>query len=194
VAILSGAEAAGTWARVPEASRTSYGSIPEPGQPIESALAHTKNIDPRAFAVLRLQVLTIDALLRGPEHRRARFDRRMAGKGSGSRRYARSLWQLPVVPRKKATGCFVYRWDPRRAWQAPTASAAALEVSCIVFDAGASLHRRLASRHACRRLDLLGQQPMKCYGRQREKFFLSSPRFKPTPSVAKSGARFGRPP
>lgn len=75
VAFLLGAEAAGTWARVPEASRTSYGSIREPGQPIESALAHTKNIDSHAFAVLRLQVLTIDALLRGPEYRRARFDR-----------------------------------------------------------------------------------------------------------------------
>lgn len=75
VAILSGAEAAGTWARVPEESRTSYGSIPEPGQPIESALAHTKNSDPDAFAVLRLQVLKIDALHLGREHRRARFDR-----------------------------------------------------------------------------------------------------------------------
>lgn len=75
VAILSGGELAGTWARVPEASRTSYGGMPVPGQPIESALAYTKNSDPDAFAVLRLRVLTIDALHLGREHRRARFDR-----------------------------------------------------------------------------------------------------------------------
>jgi pyridoxamine 5'-phosphate oxidase len=81
VAILSGAEAAGTWARVPEASRTGYGSVPEPGQPIESALAYTKNSDPEAFAVLRLHVLTIDALHLGREHRRARFDRSNGWKG-----------------------------------------------------------------------------------------------------------------
>lgn len=75
VAILSGAEVAGTWARVPEASRTSYGSVPDPGQPIESALADTKNGDPDAFAVLCLHVLTIDVLHLGRDHRRARFDR-----------------------------------------------------------------------------------------------------------------------
>lgn len=75
VAILSGAEVAETWARVPMAARTSYGTVPDPGQPIESALAYTKNGDPDAFAVLRLQVLMIDILHLGPDHRRARFDR-----------------------------------------------------------------------------------------------------------------------
>jgi pyridoxine/pyridoxamine 5'-phosphate oxidase len=75
VAILSGAEVADIWHRVPEASRLAYGSAPAPGQSIEAALAYEKSPDPAAFAVLRLSVQAIDALYLGPDHRRARFDR-----------------------------------------------------------------------------------------------------------------------
>lgn len=75
VAILSGAQVADIWHRVPEASRVAYGSAPAPGQPIEAALAYEKSPDPAAFAVLRLSVQAIDALHLGPDHRRARFER-----------------------------------------------------------------------------------------------------------------------
>lgn len=75
VAILSGADVAGIWDRVPAPSRSAYGSTPAPGQPIPNALAHDKQPDPAAFAVLRLSVRAIDALHLGPRHRRARFER-----------------------------------------------------------------------------------------------------------------------
>lgn len=75
VAILSGAEVAATWDRVPEASRRAYGSTPAPGTLIEDALGYEKSPDPASFAVLRLSVQAIDALHLGPDHRRARFER-----------------------------------------------------------------------------------------------------------------------
>jgi len=75
VTILTGADAAATWAEVPDASRQSYSSLPRPGQPIAQALDYAKHADPASFAVLRLTVQTIDVLHLGPRHRRARFDR-----------------------------------------------------------------------------------------------------------------------
>jgi pyridoxamine 5'-phosphate oxidase len=75
VTILTGQDVAAIWADVPAASRLSYGSIPAPGQPIAQALDYTKAADAESFVVLRLCVLTIDALHLGPNHRRARFDR-----------------------------------------------------------------------------------------------------------------------
>lgn len=75
VAILSGAEVADTWDRVPEPSRLAYGSTPAPGTPIEDALGYEKSPERAAFAVLRLSVQAIDALHLGADHRRARFDR-----------------------------------------------------------------------------------------------------------------------
>ena len=74
VTVLTGQEVAAIWAGVPDASRLSYGSTPAPGQPIAQALEYMKGSDPASFAVLRLSVLTIDALHLGPDHRRARFD------------------------------------------------------------------------------------------------------------------------
>jgi pyridoxine/pyridoxamine 5'-phosphate oxidase len=75
VTILRGEEVAEIWARVPELSRSSYGSTPAPGQPIPEALAYKKAPDPASFAVLQLSVHTIDVLHLGQRHRRARFER-----------------------------------------------------------------------------------------------------------------------
>jgi pyridoxamine 5'-phosphate oxidase len=76
VTIGTGAESAGVWAGVPEASRYAYSSTATPGQPIPEALAYTKTPDPAAFALLCLSVEAIDALHLGRDHRRARFERR----------------------------------------------------------------------------------------------------------------------
>jgi pyridoxamine 5'-phosphate oxidase len=73
--ILTGDAVAEIWARVPEPSRQSYGTMPAPGHPISDALAYNKHADPEAFAVLRFSVQAIDALHLGPHHRRARFER-----------------------------------------------------------------------------------------------------------------------
>jgi pyridoxine/pyridoxamine 5'-phosphate oxidase len=73
VAIFSGAEVAEIWDRVPAPSRTAYGSTPAPGQPIANALDYAKSPDPAAFGVLRLNVVAIDALHLGSDHRRARY-------------------------------------------------------------------------------------------------------------------------
>lgn len=73
--MLTGDAVAAIWARVPDLSRQSYGTLPAPGQPIPDALAYAKHADPQSFAVLRLGVLAIDALHLGRDHRRARFER-----------------------------------------------------------------------------------------------------------------------
>lgn len=75
VTILQGEDVTEIWARVPEASRLSYGGSPAPGQPISGALGYSKGPDPASFAVLQFSVQTIDVLHLGPSHRRARFDR-----------------------------------------------------------------------------------------------------------------------
>jgi pyridoxamine 5'-phosphate oxidase len=75
VTLLTGQDVAAIWDRVPDASRGAYGSKPAPGQPIAEALDYTKAADPGCFAVLRLEILMVDALHLGPNHRRARFDR-----------------------------------------------------------------------------------------------------------------------
>ncbi len=66
-------QAAGRWARVPEASRMAYGTSPAPGSPIASAFAYDKTPDPARFAALIGQVLAFDLVHLGPRHRRARF-------------------------------------------------------------------------------------------------------------------------
>ena len=73
VTILTGAEVVAVWAKVPEASRLSYGAEPSPGQAIEGPLAYQTHADPDRFAVLRCRVVAIDALHLGPQHRRGRF-------------------------------------------------------------------------------------------------------------------------
>jgi len=73
--ILSGDDVAGIWARVPDASRQSYGATPATGRQIPDALAYVRHGDPVSFAVVRLRVQAIDALHLGPQHRRARYER-----------------------------------------------------------------------------------------------------------------------
>lgn len=81
VTLLTGPDVAAIWDRVPETSRGSYGSTPAPGDPIAQALDYTKAANPASFAVLRLELLMVDALHLGPNHRRARFDRKAGWAG-----------------------------------------------------------------------------------------------------------------
>ena len=75
VSILTGALVADIWARVPDPSRQSYGTMPAPGLPIADSLGYEKQPDATTFAVLHCTVQSIDAVHLGPQHRRARFDR-----------------------------------------------------------------------------------------------------------------------
>lgn len=75
VEILSGDAVADLWAKVPDPSRQAYGTDPAPGTPIDDALAYSKPADPAAFAVLRCQVIAIDVVHLGADHRRACFTR-----------------------------------------------------------------------------------------------------------------------
>lgn len=82
VTILTGRDVAATWQGVPETSQGAYGSTPAPGQQIAQALDYMKAVDPACFVVLRHEILTVDALHLGPNHRRARFDRNTAWAGA----------------------------------------------------------------------------------------------------------------
>lgn len=73
VDILTGADAADRWARVPDPSRQSYGTVPSPGTPIPDPLAYEKPGRQDAFAVLIGSVDAIDAVYLGDQHRRAEF-------------------------------------------------------------------------------------------------------------------------
>ncbi len=73
VQVLSGAGAAGRWARVPDASRAGYGKHPVPGTPIPGPLDYETRSDPAAFAVLILTLDRIEALHLGPQHSRALY-------------------------------------------------------------------------------------------------------------------------
>ena len=75
VEIASGAAVADTWARVPDRSRTAYSSSHKPGHPIASALAYDNEPDPSVFAVLHLNIRSLELLHLGPDHRRAHFTR-----------------------------------------------------------------------------------------------------------------------
>jgi pyridoxamine 5'-phosphate oxidase len=75
VAILTGADVAEIWARVPAPSRMAYGSIPATGQPIAQGLAYSKTPDAASFVVLRLNIGAMDVVHLGPDHRRAQFMR-----------------------------------------------------------------------------------------------------------------------
>ncbi|MGY6548712.1 MAG: pyridoxamine 5'-phosphate oxidase family protein [Roseinatronobacter sp.] len=79
--ILTGADVADAWARVPAPSRAAYGRHPAPGAPLAQALAYDSPADPTAFAVLHLQIREMDILHLGPAHRRARFTRATGWQG-----------------------------------------------------------------------------------------------------------------
>jgi len=75
VQVLTGEPVAAIWARVPDPSRQSYGTLPASGAPIAASLAYEKRPDAASFAVLRCAVQAFDVVHLGPLHRRARFDR-----------------------------------------------------------------------------------------------------------------------
>ncbi|MGI1663512.1 pyridoxamine 5'-phosphate oxidase family protein [Palleronia sp. KMU-117] len=74
--ILSGADAAGRWARIPEGARTNYGGAPAPGTPLADPAEHRPGATFDRFAVLDLRIDAIETLHLGRDrHRRARFER-----------------------------------------------------------------------------------------------------------------------
>lgn len=75
VMISQGTEVAKTWDGVPERSRAAYSRSSVPGQAIPTALAYASDPDPSAFAVLHLNIRSMDLLHLGSNHRRAQFDR-----------------------------------------------------------------------------------------------------------------------
>lgn len=76
VALRRGAEVAGIWARVPEASRQSYGGHPVPGAPLDVPEDFAPGPDAARFVVLDCRVDAVETLHLGRDrHRRARFER-----------------------------------------------------------------------------------------------------------------------
>lgn len=74
VQILTGPETEADWAKIPEASRVSYGTMPLPGTPIAQVYDYEKPSTRDRFAVLRGTLTTIDLVELGPRHRRAAYD------------------------------------------------------------------------------------------------------------------------
>lgn len=75
VTICTGAETAAQWDAIPEASRVSYGTTPDPGQVIPHVYAYEKPSCPDRFAVLRFALTSIDIVHLDTRHRRASFTR-----------------------------------------------------------------------------------------------------------------------
>ncbi|WP_299041767.1 pyridoxamine 5'-phosphate oxidase family protein [uncultured Tateyamaria sp.] len=75
VTILTGTHVDDAWAQVPAASRVSYGTVPDPGLPIDHVYAYDKPVDRTRFAVLRCAIDHIDLVELGARHRRAAFVR-----------------------------------------------------------------------------------------------------------------------
>lgn len=75
VEILTGPQIDPQWAKVPPASRVSYGTAPAPGTPITDVYAYDKPAERARFAVLRCTLLEIDLVHLGAQHRRAAFVR-----------------------------------------------------------------------------------------------------------------------
>ncbi|MBV0912388.1 pyridoxamine 5'-phosphate oxidase family protein [Anianabacter salinae] len=74
--VITGTAVAETWARVPDASRGAYGTVPAPGQPIPQGDAFIRQPQMERFAILRAHVQDIDVVHLGEaQHRRARFQR-----------------------------------------------------------------------------------------------------------------------
>ncbi|EEB86028.1 pyridoxamine 5'-phosphate oxidase family protein [Roseobacter sp. GAI101] len=73
VEVLTGPTVAAQWAKVPVASRVSYGTEPVPGCPIPDVYAYEKPANRTRFAVLRCSVEEMDLVHLGSRHRRAVF-------------------------------------------------------------------------------------------------------------------------
>lgn len=70
------------WAKVPVASRVSYGTVPNPDTPIPTIYDYRKPPDHNRFAVLRYYLLEIDLVHICARHRRASFTLRNDWKGT----------------------------------------------------------------------------------------------------------------
>jgi pyridoxamine 5'-phosphate oxidase len=75
VTIASGDAVRTLWNRIPDHARQSYGVTPPPGAPIAHALDYVKDPDPATFAVLTCQVMQMDLVHLGTDHRRAAYSR-----------------------------------------------------------------------------------------------------------------------
>ena len=73
VEILTGAAVDVQWAKVPPASRVSYGTVPTPGAPIPDDYAYEKPADRGRFAVLKCHLMKIELVHLGVRHRRAAY-------------------------------------------------------------------------------------------------------------------------
>jgi pyridoxamine 5'-phosphate oxidase len=82
VEIMSGSGVEAQWARVPPASRVSYGTEPAPGTPIDHVYAYEKPSIRARFVVLRCLVDQVDLVHLGARHRRAVFAREQDWVGS----------------------------------------------------------------------------------------------------------------
>ena len=82
VEIVTGSGVEEQWAKVPSASRVSYGTLPKPGSPIADVFAYEKLVDQDRFAVLRCHLKEIDLVHVGARHRRALFISEDAWTGS----------------------------------------------------------------------------------------------------------------
>jgi len=81
VEIITGSKADDAWARVPAASRISYGTQPAPGTPISHVYAYEKPPDRSRFAVLSCHAEAVDLVELGAKHRRAGYARADGFKG-----------------------------------------------------------------------------------------------------------------
>lgn len=82
VRILTGDAVQAAWEKVPEGSRVSYGTLPDPGMPIDHVYAYEKPARRERFAVLACRVMLIDLVHLGERHRRGVFRRDDGWKGT----------------------------------------------------------------------------------------------------------------
>jgi hypothetical protein len=82
VTILTGPDVETQWAKVPSASRVSYGTEPAPGTSIAQVYAYEKPPTRDRFAVLRCLLTEMDLVHLGTRHRRAGFARKDGWQGT----------------------------------------------------------------------------------------------------------------
>lgn len=73
VEILDGTKLDEDWKNIPAASRVSYGTLPPPGTPIETALEYEKPPVRERFCVLRCHLRYLDLIHLGQDHRRVAY-------------------------------------------------------------------------------------------------------------------------
>ena len=75
VEILTGEAVQSQWDQIPAGSRVSYGTLPDPGTPIDHVYAFEKPAERSRFAVLACTVTALDLVHLGEQHRRAGYTR-----------------------------------------------------------------------------------------------------------------------